>query len=112
MGGGVSSKVDPDGEESIQIETLDHFFSKEAPTFIKMDIEGAEESAVLGGVHIIGEYLPTLAISAYHKKEDLFYLPQLIQELGRKQYKIYLRHTFFYQKVKIQPDVIIYAVKR
>lgn len=26
-------------------------------------------------------------------------------------YKIYFGHTFYYQKVAIQPDVIIYAVQ-
>lgn len=111
MGGGVSSKIDEEGGEMVEIETLDHFFINDIPTFIKMDIEGAEKAALIGGKTIISKYHPTLAVSAYHRAEDLFSLVELIQNLGRGEYNIYLRHTFYYQKVKVQPDVIIYAVK-
>ena len=109
MGGGVSSRVDEEGEDYINIETIDHFFDGEYPTFIKMDIEGAERAALLGGRNVIGNCTPTLAISAYHKAEDLFDLIELIREIN-KGYKIYLRHTFYYQTVRYQPDVIIYAL--
>lgn len=110
MGGGVSSRIDDEGETVVDIETIDHYFTEEIPTFIKMDIEGAEKAALIGGKNIIKKYKPTLAVSAYHKAEDLFELIEVIRNLG-KEYTIYLRHTFFYQSVKIQPDVIIYALK-
>lgn len=111
-GEGVSSKIDQDGTGVVEIETLDHFFSQEIPTFIKMDIEGGEKAALMGGKNIIAKYHPTLVVSAYHKKEDLFDLIDTIQSLGQGQYDIYLRHTFYYQAVKVQPDVVIYALER
>lgn len=111
-GAGVSSRIDTEGESIIEIESIDHYFSEISPTFIKMDIEGAEEAALRGASRIIKNNLPTLAISAYHRKQDLYYLIELIQELSGKQYDIYLRHTFYYQTVPIQPDVIIYAIKK
>lgn len=112
-GAGVSSHIDIDGDVSIEINSLDNFFEKkEAPTYIKMDIEGSERNALIGAKNIIKKHLPTLAISAYHKMEDMFALIELIQELSNNKYEIYLRHTFYYQNVRIQPDVIIYAKKK
>lgn len=109
MGGGVSSRIDNEGTEQIRIDTIDNVLKDEKPTFIKMDIEGAEADALLGGKTVIGECMPVLAISAYHKMKDMFELVELIDELGAGNYDFYLRHTFYYQKIKIQPDVIIYA---
>lgn len=109
-GGSVSSRIDEEGNDVINIDTIDHFFSRDIPTFIKMDIEGAEKDALLGGKKIIAQYHPTLAVSVYHKKEDMYDLIETIQRIGEEKYKFYIRHTFFYQKVKIQPDVILYAV--
>lgn len=112
MGDGVSSRVDEEGTNQIAIETIDHVLKDEKPTFIKMDIEGAEADALLGAKKIIEKYLPELAISAYHKMRDMFELVELIDELGNGNYDFYLRHTFYYQTVKIQPDVIIYAKRK
>lgn len=112
MGGGVSSRVDEEGTEQIAIETIDEVLKDEKPTFIKMDIEGAEADALMGGEKLIGRYLPVLAISAYHKMRDMFELIELIDKIGAGNYDFYLRHTFYYQKVKIQPDVIIYAKRK
>ena len=64
---------------------------KEPVTFIKMDIEGSEYRALLGARNIIESYKPKLAISIYHKSEDIWQLPQLILEMN-SEYKLYLRH--------------------
>ena len=77
-----------------------------------MDIEGAEADALLGGKTVIEECMPMLAISAYHKMRDMFELIELMDELGKGNYEFFLRHTFYYQKIKIQPDVIIYAKRK
>ena len=79
---GISSKID--------VVKLDGFL-KEAPTFIKMDIEGAEYNALMGAKETIQAHRPKLAISAYHKDDDLVSLPMLIKELV-PEYKLYLRH--------------------
>lgn len=82
--------VDDRGEETIRIVTLDEVID-ERPTFIKMDIEGAELSALKGAVHIIKENSPKLAICVYHKPEDLYEILELIDSWGL-HYKYYLRH--------------------
>lgn len=75
----------------IQTITLDSFLENEKVSFIKMDIEGAEYKALEGAARIIAEQKPRLAISIYHRNEDVFLIPQLLLEL-RKDYKFYVRH--------------------
>ncbi|MCL1998355.1 MAG: FkbM family methyltransferase [Turicibacter sp.] len=88
----TNMKVLTDSSYSIQTTTIDEFFAdKEPPTFIKMDIEGAEYKALLGAEKIIKTYKPKLAISAYHAADDLAKLPYLIKEFV-PEYKLYLRH--------------------
>ena len=58
--------------------------------FIKYDVEGSEYEAVTGSSGIIKKYAPILAVSLYHRSEDLFKLPLLINKLN-PSYKIYLR---------------------
>lgn len=88
-----SSKLDQsDGDSFVEVTALDVYFcGKAPPTFIKMDIEGAELEALKGAEHLIREYKPKLAICAYHKLEDLYTLPELIKNY-RSDYKFYLRH--------------------
>lgn len=56
-----------------------------------MDIEGAEYQTLLGARNIIKEDMPILAVCVYHKKEDLFTIPQYIFDISKK-YRLYLRH--------------------
>lgn len=85
-----------EGEEPggcFDVCTLDEFF-KENPArldFIKMDIEGAEYQTLIGGKTTIMTNVPVLAVCVYHKKEDLFTIPQYILKLNN-QYQLYLRH--------------------
>lgn len=74
--------------KSITIDTLAKDFT---PTYIKMDIEGAEVAAVKGGADTISNLKPKMQIAAYHRSEDLFAVPESVIKL-RNDYKIYLRH--------------------
>lgn len=76
---------------TIETIALDEFLHGERVTFIKMDIEGAELDALKGAVQIIKEQKPKLAISVYHKAEDIIEIPKLILGL-RPDYKLYIRH--------------------
>ena len=83
---------------------LDDVLSKFIPTFIKMDIEGAEHEALLGTKNIIKNHRPDLAISVYHSIIDFCRIPLLIDSwnLG---YKFYLRcHENFNQ------EIVMYAI--
>ena len=56
-----------------------------------MDVEGAEREALLGAVKTLNVKKPKLAFSGYHRNEDLFALPILLNEI-QPSYSIYLRH--------------------
>ena len=89
----ASSRLDEnDGSFLVDVTALDVFFSdRPPPTFIKMDIEGAELEALKGSEYLIRNYKPKLAICAYHKPEDIYLLSELIASY-RGDYKFYLRH--------------------
>lgn len=75
----------------IETIVLDEFLRGERVTFIKMDIEGAELDALRGASQIIKEQKPKLAISVYHRDDDIVAIPKLLTGL-RPDYKLYLRH--------------------
>ena len=103
---GISSHVDSEGEEIIEVISLDEYLKdeNEPVTFIKMDIEGAELNALKGAEQTIKKYKPKLAISIYHKFEDMWEIPNLLLEFV-PDYKFYIRHyslTFV--------DTVLYAL--
>lgn len=102
------SKISEQGEQTIKTCALDAVFKDldEKPTFIKMDIEGAELEALKGAKDLIKEYSPKLAICVYHKPEDIWEIPNLILEYN-PNYKLYLRHYSPYQT-----ETVLYAVNK
>ena len=86
---GRNSKLSAEGKS---VEVIDVDSLELAPTFIKMDIEGAELKALCGAEKTIKKHLPKLYVCAYHRNEDLFALPLKIRELS-PDYKIYFRHS-------------------
>ena len=65
---------------------------KEKITMIKMDIEGAEQRALMGAREHIKKDKPTLLISVYHNFEDLYKIPRMIMEMNNN-YEFYLRYN-------------------
>ena len=88
---GRNSAVSNAGTETVQAESIDHVLSGEPVTFIKMDVEGAEQEALLGGAKTLRQYAPKLKIAAYHRSGDMFELPLLIKKIN-PEYEIYFRH--------------------
>lgn len=86
---GRNSKLAADG---VSVDVIDVDVLELSPTFIKMDIEGAELKALCGLENTIKKYAPKLYICAYHRNEDLFALPLKVWELN-PDYKIYFRHS-------------------
>jgi FkbM family methyltransferase len=72
--------------------------------FIKMDVEGAEDAALAGAEPLIREAKPLLAVSVYHRPEDLWKIPSDLQTMN-PGYRLFLR-TLGHDGM----DVICYAV--
>ncbi|OON96056.1 MAG: hypothetical protein ATN31_10160 [Candidatus Epulonipiscioides saccharophilum] len=91
-----ANHIDSSGDVVIDVDTLDNIFintstHREIPTFIKMDIEGAELAALQGGEQLIRKYKPKLAICVYHKLEDVIIILNWIKSIN-PAYIFYLRH--------------------
>ena len=89
---GVDSSACFSNSSDIQVPVvaLDSVLLSSAPNFIKMDIEGAEKEALLGARKTIKKYKPNLAICLYHKPQDLWDLPLLINQI-EPSYDMYIR---------------------
>ena len=68
------------GDIEVEAQPLDDLLSDLDPTFIKMDIEGAEPNALLGATATLRAKTPTLAICLYHTREHLWEIPRAIRE--------------------------------
>jgi hypothetical protein len=78
------------GSFHVESVPLDLLLADEQPTYIKMDIEGAEYRALLGCRQVIAKHLPILAICLYHRQEDLWSIPLLVRSIS-DQYSLFLR---------------------
>lgn len=87
---GSASALCDDGETEIHVRRIDELVS-DVPTFIKMDIEGAEAMAIEGARELIATHRPVLAIAVYHRPSDMWNIPAKVLEI-HQGYKIYLRH--------------------
>lgn len=87
----AQSCIDENGKEEINLVALDDVLSGKRVTFLKMDIEGAEQKALQGAAKTIQNYHPKLGICVYHKPEDICEIPAYILSLNQS-YRFYLRH--------------------
>lgn len=89
----------------IEAVSLDEDISEKI-TMIKMDIEGAEEKALIGARKHIQEDHPKLLISVYHNHEDLWKIPKLIEEIC-PGYTFYLR---FYGSNIFPTEIVLFGI--
>jgi FkbM family methyltransferase len=75
---------------SIECRRIDDLGDLEAPTFIKMDIEGAEPDALEGAKETIRNGRPILAVCAYHKCQHLWQIPLIMKSI-LPEYHVHLR---------------------
>jgi FkbM family methyltransferase len=98
------SMIDTNSPVHIELTTIDNVVGNAAVTFIKMDIEGAELEALYGAAETIKRHKPRLAISIYHKANDVIDIPAYILSLV-PEYKLYIRQYSYFLG-----EIILYAV--
>lgn len=106
--GNGSARISEDGKDTIDVVAVDDVIADETVAFVKMDVEGSELEALAGMKNILQRDMPVLAISAYHKQEDLITLPQYIRqfESEKEYYKLYLRH----HGCATTAELVLYAI--
>ena len=87
---GRGSSLQAGGSQLLAVTKIDTLYRIQHVSYIKMDVEGAEKQALLGGIHTIQRDKPKLNIALYHRSEDLFTLPLFIHEIC-PDYRLYLR---------------------
>jgi hypothetical protein len=83
---------------------LDDLLRGQSTDFIKLDVEGGEIAALKGAADVILRCRPVLAISFYHRPQDLWEIPQLLRTLC-PDYQFFLRQHYFNSF-----DSVLYAV--
>ena len=87
----VSSSISDCGSTKIDVDSIDNVLNGAEVSYIKMDIEGAEFSALLGARETILKHRPQIAVCVYHKEDDLVRIPEYLLSL-HPDYKLYLRN--------------------
>lgn len=103
--GNTAAALSEDG--AVEIEVLPVSDVVEAggrAVYVKYDVEGAEWEALKGTEALIAEARPRLAVSVYHRPDDLWQLPLYLRRLD-SSYSLFLR-----TQGEDGTDVICYAV--
>ena len=94
---GISSGFTATGTNVVPVKKIDTVVKDVVGTLcIKMDIEGAEVSALRGARETILKYRPYMAICVYHKLGDFVDVPKCIKEIC-PDYDFYLRAGFHFE---------------
>ena len=75
----------------VNTDTLDAIIKDEKVTGIKIDIEGAESSMLIGAKQTIKRDRPIILLAIYHRWDDMFKLQDYLMSLDLN-YKFYIRH--------------------
>jgi len=93
-------------EEGLPTRTIDGLVSSNAIKridLVKMDIEGSELGALQGGERSLKRWRPKLAISLYHRPEDLYSIPLWLNSLDCG-YRFFLDHYSIHHE-----ETVLYA---
>ena len=104
-GKGEGSHIDSSGGGvKIAAAALDDLLGEVELNFLKLDVEGAEAEALCGAKTIIRQSKPVIALSAYHRPQDLWELPNLISSIS-PCYTFYFRQHYYNSF-----DIVLYAI--
>jgi FkbM family methyltransferase len=70
-----------EGEVRVEACSLDDVLQDSPLTFLKLDIEGAEVSALRGAETTIRRTQPLVAACVYHKPDDLWQIPLMLRDM-------------------------------
>lgn len=87
---GRNSAIAEMGTET-RVACVDSILCGMAAGYVKADVEGADFETLLGMKNTLQNFKPKLNFAAYHRFEDIFRLPILINRIN-PEYKIFLRH--------------------
>ncbi|MGN0508775.1 MAG: FkbM family methyltransferase [Ruminococcus sp.] len=87
---GRNSAIAETGTET-RVACVDSILCGMAASYVKADVEGADFETLLGMKNTLQNFKPKLNFAAYHRFEDIFRLPILINRIN-PEYKIFLRH--------------------
>ena len=92
--------------KTVPMRTIDTLCTGADVDLIKLDVEGAEESALRGAAETIRRCQPDMAVSLYHRTDDLYALVNTVHEM-LPDHRLYLR------RVPCIPmwDLNLYAVR-
>jgi FkbM family methyltransferase len=88
--GGPGSFAASTGPINVSCDTMDNLLKGEEPTFIRMNIEDSELYALQGASNLIKLNNPILAISNYHKTQNIWKVILMFHSLN-PSYKCYMR---------------------
>jgi FkbM family methyltransferase len=78
------------GNLDVDCVTIDETLKDAQPSYIKMDIEGAELDALTGARRLIERHSPVLAVCSEHAQDHLWRIPLLIRSFN-PGYRFFLR---------------------
>ncbi|MDP0499920.1 MAG: FkbM family methyltransferase [Verrucomicrobiota bacterium JB022] len=96
-------------DQPVPLRTIDRLVAEgqiERVDFIKFDIEGSELAGLKGARQTIERFKPKLAISLYHKPQDLYEIPQYLRD-NFPFYEFRLGHYTIHRE-----ETILYAIAR
>lgn len=106
LSSGAGSRISDKGE-LVKCDSLDHLIGEKKVSFLKMDIEGAEKRALLGAKGLIERDRPIMAVCIYHRKEDFFDIPLIIEQIIKEEYTYYIRQYRYGQS-----ETVLYAMPK
>ena len=91
--------------QTVPVRTVDDILAGAPADFLKFDVEGAEADALAGAAETIRKFHPALAVSLYHRTEDLWELPLALRPL-------YPNAAFYLRRIPCIPawDLMLYVV--
>ena len=92
---------------TVDVRTVDSIVTDEKIDLIKLDVEGDEADAIEGCRKTMARCAPSMAVSVYHRTQDIFELPLLLGKL-LPDHKMYLRR----EECIPAWDITLFCVKK